>query len=369
MRYSHFKRTSIGLTFMVIAVACMQCALIAGFESSYTVDGLTDADIDPDAAGRDGEVVADSDASDGARPPTPSFGDASVLATGEMPPFGGITVDQESVYWTLAVVDGGVRAISKDGDGGAHDFATGSKGPPQEMVFLPNDTVYWRTADVFCRSFSCGPSGAGGFGTCGTWPAKLRTDGRRTYVLARDDVNFNVPIFVVPKGCAGAMSASKRIDVDGGGTYLDIVPDPSGTRIFAVANGAIDCISVADATRVHVVDADWLDFAADETHLYWLTPSELHRCTVGDAPACGPCSNDEVVTKTQVSSRPSLVLEGNQLYWVTDDGVRMVDKDAPAGGSATVLATGQAYPSALAVDTTGVYWVNGGDGTVVRLPR
>ncbi|WP_146648606.1 hypothetical protein [Labilithrix luteola] len=355
---------------MTVAVACVQCALIAGFESSYTVDGLSDADTASDAGVRDGDVVSDSESStDGSRPPTPTFGDASILASGEKSPFGGIAVDQDSVYWTLAAADAGVRAIRKDGDGGVHDLVTGLTGIPQEMVSIPNDTVYWRVTERFCVSFLCGPGASGSFGPCESRPRRLRTDGRRTYVLARDEVNYNYPIYVVPKGCAASMSASKRIDIDAGPAYVDIVPDPSGTRIYAVADGAIDCISVADATRVHVVDADWLDFAADDTHLYWLTPSELHRCTLGSATACAPCTDNEVVSTTQASSRPSLVLQGNQLYWVTDDGVWMVDKDAPANTSATALATGQAFPTALAVDATGVYWVNGGDGTVVHRPR
>ncbi len=34
----------------------------------------------------------------------------------------------------------------------------------------------------------------------------------------------------------------------------------------------------------------------------------------------------------------------------------------------TTIASAQALPQAIAVDATGVYWTNRGDGTVMKLP-
>jgi hypothetical protein len=44
--------------------------------------------------------------------------------------------------------------------------------------------------------------------------------------------------------------------------------------------------------------------------------------------------------------------------WTTADGQTAVMKVAKSGGSPVVLASGQTYPSYLALDATRVYWTN-----------
>jgi isoaspartyl peptidase/L-asparaginase-like protein (Ntn-hydrolase superfamily) len=62
-------------------------------------------------------------------------------------------------------------------------------------------------------------------------------------------------------------------------------------------------------------------------------------------------------------------LDDANLYWTSamDHAVKSVEKKK--GGTVTVLASSQDGPFAIAVDASGVYWSNTGDGTVNALRR
>jgi sugar lactone lactonase YvrE len=54
---------------------------------------------------------------------------------------------------------------------------------------------------------------------------------------------------------------------------------------------------------------------------------------------------------------------------VLDSGkVLAIDKTATVG-IPSELASGQAGPSSIALDTDGVYWANAGDGTIARVAK
>lgn len=76
----------------------------------------------------------------------------------------------------------------------------------------------------------------------------------------------------------------------------------------------------------------------------------------------------EVVADAQLAVR-GLALDATTLYWALEGGqVLAIDKTATVG-TPRVLASGQAGPSSIAIDTDSVYFTNGGDGTVVRVPK
>jgi len=62
-------------------------------------------------------------------------------------------------------------------------------------------------------------------------------------------------------------------------------------------------------------------------------------------------------------------VDATRVYWVDLQGNVL---GAPIGGRAvTTLATGQDSPEAIAVDSTGVYWMNNGNGSpgsIMKLP-
>jgi hypothetical protein len=373
MRRNAYKQTFATLAMMALAFELAHCAWIVGFESSYSVDPTAD-----DGGGGGGEGGAgdapssDAPASDAASGDASlSFGDAVVVASGEATPFGGITVDNQSIYWTIGVLDAGVRTAGKDGGAATNLARANGGGTFQEIFALPGDTIYWRIGEVGCgANVGCGPTAMGAYGICGLKSRRLRTDGRRLYALAEELNTGKFPIHVVSKGC-GSMATITRLDSEAGAgsPYVNIVPDLSGNRVFAVAGTAVDCLDVAGGPTVRVTSGNILDLVSDDTHLYWLTPSELHRCKLGSDVACSACTNDEVLTKTKPGTVASLLVDGSSLYWTAQSGISAIAKDAPAGTAATAVATNQASPVALAVDSSGVYWANAGDGTIMRSSR
>lgn len=359
------------LAMTALAFELAHCAWIVGFESSYAVDTSADEGGAGEGGARDAPS-SDAPPSDaGSADASLAFGNAVVIASGEATPFGGIAVDNQSIYWTIGVVDAGVRSAGKDG-GVATNLARADHGGSfQEILALPGDTIYWRIAEVSCSAtVGCGPTAMGSYGTCGLKSRRLRTDGRRLYQLAEELNTGKFPIHVASKGC-GSMATITRLDSEAGAgsPYVNIVPDLSGNRVFAVAGTQVDCLEVAGGPTVRVASGNILDLVSDDTHLYWLTPSELHRCKLGSDVACAACTNDEVLTKTKPGTVASLLLDGSSLYWTAQSGISAIGKDAPAGTAATAVATNQPSPVALAVDSSGVYWANAGDGTIMRAPR
>jgi hypothetical protein len=369
MRRNKYKQTFAMLAVMALAFELAHCAWIVGFEPSYSVDPNADGgDARADDGGASDAAASDSAVSTDA---SLSFGDAVVVASGEATPFGGITVDNQSIYWTVGVLGAGVRTAGKDG-GAATDLARANNGGSfQEIFALPGDTIYWRIGEVVCgANVGCGPTAMGSYGMCGLRSRRLRTDGRRLYLLAEELNSNKFPIHVASKGC-GSMATVTRLDSEAGAgsPYVNIVPDLSGNRVFAVAGSSVDCMDVAGGPTVRVTSGNILDLVSDDTHLYWLTPSEVHRCKLGSDVVCSACTDNEVLTKTTAGTVASLLLDGSSLYWTSQSGISAIAKDAPAGAAATAVATNQASPVALAVDSSGVYWANGGDGTIMRSPR
>jgi hypothetical protein len=64
------------------------------------------------------------------------------------------------------------------------------------------------------------------------------------------------------------------------------------------------------------------------------------------------------------------VVDGTNVYWTTGQGgVGTVMMAAINGGTPVTLASGQAYPTWLAINSTRVFWVDFGDGTIRSVPK
>jgi hypothetical protein len=63
-------------------------------------------------------------------------------------------------------------------------------------------------------------------------------------------------------------------------------------------------------------------------------------------------------------SASAAAIDGTNLYIISAGSLMRAPLD---GGTPTVLATGQSVPMAIAVDGTSVYWVNNGDGRVMKV--
>ena len=71
----------------------------------------------------------------------------------------------------------------------------------------------------------------------------------------------------------------------------------------------------------------------------------------------------------------SIAVDASGVYWLnygtqannfTDGSVLMVPR---GGGAATLLASGQSSPEAIALDATAIYWTNNGAGTVMKVAK
>lgn len=357
------SRRALGLGLgIVAALALTHCGWLLGLEPGYTVGTeaggdapLGDDDAAPTPSGADGGDAA--------------FGSPFTLVTGEAPPFGGIAVANGSVYWTHAGVDGGVRRASLDG-GPATTIAAAQKRGIVGEILAAGGTVHWREEEGDCAPKTrCGDDGAGGFGICGAAAVRLRADSRRLYLLLdQSAATAKYPVAILTKDCPKTTELARIFPDASHVAYSNIAPDRSGNRVFSVTGTSVDCLPVGGGPTVRVASGNVLDLAADDGHLYWLTPSEVHRCRFASDTACGPCLDEEVLTKTRVGSSAALVLDDTTLYWLVVDGIASLPVDAPAGATPTAIVSGQPEPAVFGVDPAGITWADSA-GTISRIPR
>jgi hypothetical protein len=105
--------------------------------------------------------------------------------------------------------------------------------------------------------------------------------------------------------------------------------------------------------------------AVDNTSVYWVTDTAVMKVAI--------CGGTPVPLASLASGMPrGLVVDPASAYFTVDDG--RVMKVSLNGGTPVVLAPGQNNPSAIAVDSTHVYWTTGlicnpgCDGTISSLP-
>jgi hypothetical protein len=94
-------------------------------------------------------------------------------------------------------------------------------------------------------------------------------------------------------------------------------------------------------------------------------------CVSDDIPARpDPGAGDAGAGPRQLASAPGcgsikLVVGSGTLFW-TEKATGAVKSVPTTGGSTTVIATNQMSPGPIAVDATSVFWVNGGNKTIMK---
>ncbi len=107
--------------------------------------------------------------------------------------------------------------------------------------------------------------------------------------------------------------------------------------------------------------------AFDGTRLYWTTSggwtAPIPPSTLRALPATGGAP-----TLVASPDQPGdLAVDANDVYFADSD--KTIMKVPKSGGTPTVLATQLNRPMSLVVDDSNVYWINEGDGTVVKSPK
>jgi hypothetical protein len=166
---------------------------------------------------------------------------------------------------------------------------------------------------------------------------------------------------------------------EGGTVFTSLAADSTylyWTAITGLNGGAFRCVpSECAATLAQLGGAFGVPYAiaVDPSDLFWfdLNTNEVLRCSL---PSCG--DNPSIVADLSTAGPgvgvnfSGIALHGGDVYWtegVADGGVYYCPTSGCAGGP-KVMAKNQADPSFVAVDDSGVYWVNGGDGTIVTCP-
>jgi hypothetical protein len=140
--------------------------------------------------------------------------------------------------------------------------------------------------------------------------------------------------------------------------------------------------SQANASGIHV----------DATHIYWITPSAIHRVPLGGGPptmlaaATSPgglelhdnsvywyessavrkvprAGGTPVTLMTGTTSgQCDIVVDDNRIYWAASSTIRMVPF---VGGSATNIVSGQSNSCGLALTSSNLVWTNLANGGAV----
>jgi hypothetical protein len=249
-----------------------------------------------------------------------------------------IAIDDDSVYWVNYQTSFAVMKIGKDGTCGNAHACPVQLAPTKGFldVYYPSvvatdgTNVYWSNYDGNC------------------------TD-QTIYQVRTDGTSF-VRLGSLPCGAAG-------LSVAGGSVYWargTVFRAPPGS----MDAGAVVALPPADAGTASTV----FSVLADATHVYFTTYEDGFLYGVPLGSSCSEGASCAVLVTGDTPSGPvGLTMAGDYLYWtnVADGTIKRVPK---AGGTRTVIATGQGYAQAITNDGVNLYWANFVDSTVRTAP-
>jgi hypothetical protein len=246
-----------------------------------------------------------------------SGGTPVVLAANQSSPFG-IAVDATSVYWAS---NGGSVGKVPLGGGAETQLAQGPSGA--NNIAVDATSVYWTIAET-TGSIMKVPLGGGASTTIAAnqfVPTSLAVDAANAYWTTEANTVVSVPL--------------------GGGA----------TSTLATAGMVGQAIAV------------------DGTSVYWESIDTMTgNGTLMKTPAGGGASVPLVVLQGQNQGPVYLAIDATNLYW-TEQFTERVNAAPLAGGAPVTLAAGQNTPYGVAVNATAVFWVNIGDGTILKVAK
>lgn len=331
------------------------CNVILGFEDKE----LASPSSPSNDGGVDGAFGAADGSTEDAAPPLVSYSKAVVLTKEQKGPRG-IALGPNDVYWTNT--DGAsVGKCSKGNDGNYVAPLTGTDHPGALDIVRYGATLAWlRTSDgmvVISPGSNVRNCYAG---------LRLTQDATNLYYVEQCASDTN--LWRIPKTAADTRSViaqSPKADPHGA-----VVSD--GLLVYVARPTGIIRIGDPDAGTTTFVVTDSvtaaLDLAIDDDAVYWLardgSVNRLAKADAGKLP-------QKIATGQAGLAR--ITLFQDEVYWTAGGQggpVGKVMRASKRGGSTPdVLAEGQDEPFGIAVDASGVYWANHGDGTIMKLPR
>lgn len=312
----------------------------------------------------------------------PDSYDLVELLTGEIAPTA-IALDSTTVYWTTtAGSEKGIYKLGKADLARAEVIITDPKTPVALAVSVPasDGFVYWSEERAMQACDAATPD----------------ADKDRTMRIAADGSGMPDPLH-------SSCGKTDNLTVYSGNVYVAratsalvqrLTPgDPSPLKIFEDTMDLARPFGIAvDSTTVFFTDVESgrvqscpdgalcspqppaplpktitstnmagteLPLAADGAALYWTTATEVQKVDKY-APA------NTVATKLgDITSAGGIALDEQAVY-VTDPMNGQVLRFCKDPGPPVVVATGQGEPRGIAVDSSGVYWVNKATGEVMR---
>jgi hypothetical protein len=285
-----------------------------------------------------------------------------------------LAVDAANVYWLNS--SGTLESVSKQG-GGVSYLATKQYNPGS--VAVADGTVYFGLYDAYLSVQSV-PVGGGNL-------TALGDQGIGGGIIALDAAFVYWTEY--PGGWPGAAQIMRTpraggpttvlignlwdprcLTVDGGYLYwseftddwdVPAAPSTGGVRRVPVTGGAPEALFTGQ---------DIASIAVDETYVYFVyegpgsasgETSAIRRMPKGGGPI------------TTVVSPPhgagSIVVDASHVYWSTTIGMTLSRADKSGGPEETLAKTSNGNPYAMAQDEVAIYWVDPGNGTVMKLAK
>jgi hypothetical protein len=222
-----------------------------------------------------------------------------------------VAIDTTDVYWTFDTSDGtepGIQSLSRqDKNGGKPIVLAWARGSPIGCLAVDDATVYWAEGSSIMRAAKKG----GG------------------------------PMRIASGQNLGPPWSTDCIAVDGTRVYWSVDDLQGAIRAAPKTGGAITLVvkGIHHAQGVHV----------DDKSVYWVS---------GDKIMAAPKGGGTFVQLAQASGRiGAIALDDKYVYFTTSGEANgSVTRVAKDGSTRTILASGQAEPSRIAVDGESVFW-------------
>lgn len=189
-------------------------------------------------------------------------------------------------------------------------------------------------------------------------PECIATDGTNVYFA---ETSLGIVMQVSVEGGALvtlAANQSQPIGIAVAGPNVFWTTEASGT-----ADGTVVTAPVGGGTPTTLASGQGAPYgiAVGDANVYWTNLAGNH------AVMKVPIAGGTPVVLANATSPWAVAAYGQQVYWTDGDNVMSATS---SGGSATTLASGQAFPFDLAVDATNLYWTNArGAGAVLKMKK
>jgi hypothetical protein len=290
-----------------------------------------------------------------------------------------LVLDDANVY-----VTDGVQVWSVPQGGGAHTtvYAGSSETIQWMAIDLSPSTLYWTQQPL-------GDGGAGELVTCPatgcTTPTVLQVPGY--YAGVAVDPADHLLYFVTAASGDGTVAQVLRCTIPGcAGTPLKVTGGATGLRISGIALDGLEAfwVSAQGVFEAANPGTGYVPIAGASNPTYTppaLSPSSLFWCPLQRTPSASsfqpgtieaaPISGDGGMTTlvADAGTPISVVATSTRLYYADFATGTIATCTLPACADVSPLAQGQLFPYGLAQDAVSLYWVNNGDGRVMKVAK